>query len=152
MPDQQGWLSYIKFELRHNKVDHATQIFKWFVQCHPKVLAWIRYAKFEMTNGEIGSSRNVYERAVDELADNKEAEQQFVAFAEFEERCKESEHARCIYKFALDHIPDLYRKFVGFEKQYGDREGIEDAIVVKRRFQYEDEGRKNPLNGSITLG
>ncbi|MCI25956.1 crooked neck-like protein 1-like, partial [Trifolium medium] len=50
-----------------------------------------------------------------------------------------------------DHIPkgraeDLYRKFVAFEKQYGDREGIEDAIVGKRRFQYEDEVRKNPLN------
>ncbi|KAK1565089.1 hypothetical protein Q3G72_018449 [Acer saccharum] len=28
----------------------------------------------------------------------------------------------------------------------GDREGIEDAIVWKRRFQYEDEVRKNPLN------
>jgi crooked neck len=51
----------------------------------------------------------------------------------------------------LDHIPkgraeDLYRKFVAFEKQYGDKEGIEDAIVGKRRFQYEDEVRKNPLN------
>ncbi|KAK0586583.1 hypothetical protein LWI29_009156 [Acer saccharum] len=28
----------------------------------------------------------------------------------------------------------------------GDSEGIEDAIVGKRRFQYEDEVRKNPLN------
>ena len=74
-----------------------------------------------------------------------------MAFAEFEERCKETERARCIYKFALGRIPkgraeDLYRKFVAFEKQYGDREGIEDAIIGKRRFQYEDEVRKNPLN------
>ena len=61
------------------------------------------------------------------------------------------ERARCIYKYALDHIPkgqakDLYRKFVMFEKQYGDREGIEDVIVGKRRFQYEEEVKKNPLN------
>ncbi|XP_047320632.1 crooked neck-like protein 1 [Impatiens glandulifera] len=50
-----------------------------------------------------------------------------------------------------DHIPkgraeDPYRKFVSFEKQYGDKDGIEDAIVAKkRRFQYEDEVRKNPM-------
>jgi crooked neck len=104
-----------------------------------------------MKNGEVARARNVYERAVEKLADDEEAEMLFVAFAEFEERCKETERARCIYKFALDHIPkgraeDLYRKFVAFEKQYGDKEGIEDAIVGKRRFQYEDEVRKNPLN------
>ncbi|XAR55117.1 hypothetical protein NMG60_11030515 [Bertholletia excelsa] len=150
-PDQQGWLSYIKFELRYNEIERARAIFERFVQCHAKVSAWIRYAKFEMKNGEIARARNCYERAVDKLADDEEAEQLFVAFAEFEERCKETERARCIYKFALDHIPkgraeDLYRKFVAFEKQYGDKEGIEDAIVGKRRFQYEDEVRKNPLN------
>ncbi|RZB77840.1 Pre-mRNA-splicing factor CLF1 [Glycine soja] len=93
-----------------------------------------------MKNGEVARSRNVYERAVDKLSDDEEAEQLFVAFAEFEERCKETERARAIYKFALDHIPkgraeDLYRKFVAFEKQYGDREGIEDAIVGKRRLE-----------------
>ncbi|XP_021800008.1 crooked neck-like protein 1 [Prunus avium] len=63
----------------------------------------------------------------------------------------ETDRARRIYKFALDHIPkqrveDLYKKFVCLEKQYGDRQGIEDAIVGNRRFQYEDEVRKNPLN------
>ncbi|KAJ8768559.1 hypothetical protein K2173_022669 [Erythroxylum novogranatense] len=151
MPDHQGWLSYIKFELRYNEIERARGIFERFVQCHPKITAWIRYAKFEMKNGEVPRARNVYERAVEKLADDEEAEQLFVAFAEFEERCKEVERARCIYKFALDHIPkgraeDLYRKFVAFEKQYGDKEGIEDAIVGKRRFQYEDELRKNPLN------
>ncbi|KAI3687458.1 hypothetical protein L1987_81154 [Smallanthus sonchifolius] len=150
-PDQQAWLSYIKFELRYNEIERARAIYERFVQCIPKVGAWIRYAKFEMKNGEIGRARNCYERAVDKLADDEEAENLFVAFAEFEEKCKETERARCIYKFALDHIPkgraeDLYRKFVAFEKQYGDREGIEDAIVGKRRFQYEEEVRKNPLN------
>ncbi|KAL9439553.1 hypothetical protein AB3S75_025085 [Citrus x aurantiifolia] len=154
MPDQQGWLSYIKFELRYNEVERARQIYERFVQCHPKVSTWIKYAKFEMKMGEVDRARNVYEHAVEKLVDDEEAEQLFVAFAEFEERCKETERARCIYKFALDHIPkgraeDLYRKFVAFEKQYGDREGIEDAIVGKRRFQYEDEVRKNPMNYDI---
>ncbi|XP_049375910.1 uncharacterized protein LOC125840966 [Solanum verrucosum] len=152
MPDQQGWLSYIKFELRYNEIERAREVFERFVECHPKVSAWIRFSKFEMKNGEIGRARNCYERAVDKLADDdEEAEQLFLAFAEFEDKCKETDRARCIYKFALDRIPkgraeDLYSKFVAFEKQYGDREGIEDAIVGKRRFQYEDQVKMNPRN------
>ena len=57
-------------------------------------------------------------------------EELFVKFAEFEEMCKETERARAIYKYALDHIPrtqasNVYQRFVTFEKQHGDREGIE---------------------------
>ena len=33
-----------------------------------------------------------------------------------------------------------------FEKQHGDRAGIEDVIVGKRRFEYEAEVKKNPRN------
>ncbi|CAN7024636.1 unnamed protein product [Brassica rapa subsp. trilocularis] len=84
------------------------------------------------------SEQYVYERrATEKLADDEEAETLFVALAEFEERCKEPERARFIYKFAFDHIPT---------GRYGDKEGIEDAIAGNRRFQYEDEVRKNPLN------
>lgn len=61
-----------------------------------------------------------------------------MAFAKFEEHCKEFERARAIYKYALDHIPkgqadDLYKQFTAFEKQYGNRDAIEDVIVSKRR-------------------
>ena len=57
-----------------------------------------------------------------------------MAFAEFEEQWKDIDQARCVYKFALDCIlkvraKDLYNKFLCFEKQYGDGEGIEDAIL-----------------------
>lgn len=55
---------------------------------------------------------------------------------------KEYDRARAIYKHALDHIPrgqasSLYSRFVAFEKQHGDRGGIEDVVLSKRRFQYE---------------
>ncbi|XP_019091706.1 PREDICTED: crooked neck-like protein 1, partial [Camelina sativa] len=147
-PDQQGWLLFIKFELRYNEIDRARSLYDGLVLWHPKVSTYIRYAKFEMKGGETARARNVYERAIEVFADDEEL---FVAFAEFEEGCKEVERARCIYKFALDQIPKgraegLYKKFVAFEKQYGDKEGIEDAIVGKTRFEYEDEVRKNPLN------
>jgi crooked neck len=152
MPIQHGWLCYIKFEVRYNEIEQARAIFERFVMCHPTVDAWIRYANFEVKNGEVVKARNVYERGVEKVAeDEDEAEKLFVAFAAFEERCKEVERARCIYKFALDRIPkgkaeELYSKFVAFEKQYGDKEEIEDAIIGKRRFEYEEEVRKSPLN------
>ncbi|CAH8278126.1 unnamed protein product [Arabidopsis lyrata] len=151
-PDQKAWFCFIKFELKYNEIERARSIYERFVLCHPKVSAFIRYAKFEMKRGgQVKLAREVYNRAADELGNDEEAEILFVAFAEFEERCKEVERARFIYKFALDHIPkgraeDLYKKFLAFEKQYGDKEGIEDAIVGKKRFQYEDEVSKNPLN------
>ena len=57
---------------------------------------------------------------------------------------KELERARAIYRYALDTIPkkearELYKAFVSFEKQHGDRKGIEDAIIDKRRTQYEEK-------------
>ncbi|KAL5200141.1 hypothetical protein ABZP36_021344 [Zizania latifolia] len=150
-PDTAGWNSYIKFELRYGEVERARAIYERFVAEHPWPDTFIRYAKFEMKRGEVERARRVYERAADLLADDEDAEVLFVAFAEFEERCREVERARAIYKYSLDRVPkgraeELYRKFLAFEKQFGDREGIEDAIVGKRRFQYEDEVRKNPLN------
>jgi hypothetical protein len=47
-----------------------------------------------------------------------------------------------IYKYALDRIPRsksqaLYNQYVQFEKQFGDKDDIEDVVVGKRRLQYE---------------
>ena len=57
-------------------------------------------------------------------------EELFIKFAEFEEKVGEDARARAIYKYALDHIPrsqadNVYKRFVAFEKQHGDRDGIE---------------------------
>lgn len=78
----------------------------------------------------------------------------FIKFAEFEIMVKEFDRARAIFKYALDHIPkgkanELYKKFISFEKQYGNKTGIEEAIVNKRRFFYEEEIRKNSMNYDI---
>ncbi|PIA63485.1 hypothetical protein AQUCO_00201082v1 [Aquilegia coerulea] len=139
-PQQHSCLGYIKFELRYNEVKRAEQIYEKLVQCHPQAGSWIHYAK------------KCYERAVQKVrTDDKEAENLFVEFAKFEEESKEIERARDVYKFALNSIPsaraeNLHKKFVKFEKQYGNKEVIEDSIVEKRRCQYEEEVRKNPLD------
>ncbi|KAL7387752.1 hypothetical protein ABVT39_000356 [Epinephelus coioides] len=61
------------------------------------------------------------------------------------------ERVRVIYKYALDRIPkhqaqELFKFYTMFEKKFGDRRGIEDVIVSKRRFQYEEEVKANPHN------
>ncbi|PHT89699.1 Crooked neck-like protein 1 [Capsicum annuum] len=141
--DHTMWLKYADMEMKNKFVNHARNLWDRAVDLLPRVdQLWYKYihmeemlgnvagarqiferfAKFEMKNGEIGRARDCYERAADKLSGDEEAEHLFVAFAEFEE------------------------KFLAFEKQYGDKGGIEDAIVGKRRFQCEDEVRKNPLS------
>ena len=53
------------------------------------------------------------------------------------------ERARVIYKYALDHLPkekcqEIYKNYTIHEKKFGSRAAIEDVIVSKRRFQYEE--------------
>ncbi|EKX37719.1 hypothetical protein GUITHDRAFT_160098 [Guillardia theta CCMP2712] len=151
VPEDNAWTSYIKMELRYREVERAREIFERFISVAPKVSTWMKYAKFETKHGTIPQARNVYERAIEDLGEFAYEPELLLAFAKFEEQVKESERARAIYKFALDNIPkskanELYQAFVAFEKQHGDREGIEDVIVSKRRFQYEEEVKEHPYN------
>lgn len=54
------------------------------------------------------------------------------------------ERARVIYKYALEHLDkqlagELFKAYTIFEKKFGNRSGIENVIVSKRKFQYEEE-------------
>lgn len=47
----------------------------------------------------------------------------------------------CLVKYALDRLPraksvGLYASYTNFEKQFGDRAGIEATVLGKRRIQY----------------
>ncbi|PIA42192.1 hypothetical protein AQUCO_02100217v1 [Aquilegia coerulea] len=130
-PDSQGWLSYIKFESRYNEIERARHIFDRFVQCHPQVDSCVRYAKFELNHGELHRARQCYERAVETVISVDAARSLFLAFAEFEEKCKETDRARSFTK-------ELYRRFIEFEKRYGDKESIENTLASEKRFQYEE--------------
>ncbi|TNN39100.1 Crooked neck-like protein 1 [Liparis tanakae] len=168
-PEEQAWHSYINFELRYKEVDKGRSIYEryilwWHLQLvverlngaslvlvHPQVKNWIKYARFEEKHGYIAHSRKVYERSVEFFGEDHVEENLFVAFAKFEEAQKEFERVRVIYKYALDRIPkqqaqELFKFYTMFEKKFGDRRGIEDVIVSKRRFQYEEEVKANPHN------
>ncbi|XP_062711437.1 protein crooked neck [Aedes albopictus] len=150
-PEEQAWQTYINFELRYKEIDRARQIYERFVMVHPEIKNWIKYARFEEAHGFINGARSVYERAIEFFGDDNADERLFIAFAKFEEGQKEHDRVRVIYKYALDHLPkertaDLYKAYTIHEKKYGDRSGIEDVIVSKRKFQYEQEVAENPTN------
>uniref|UniRef100_A0A9J8BUD0 Crooked neck-like protein 1 n=1 Tax=Cyprinus carpio carpio TaxID=630221 RepID=A0A9J8BUD0_CYPCA len=150
-PEEQAWHSYINFELRYKEVDKSRSIYEKFVMVHPEVKNWIKYAHFEEKHGYIALARKVFERAVEFFGEEHISESLYVAFARFEEKQKEFERVRVIYKYALDRIPkqqaqELFKNYTVFEKRFGDRRGIEDVIVSKRRFQYEEEVKANPHN------
>ena len=88
-PEEQPWLTYIKFELRYKELDRARLIYERFVMVHPDVRIWIRFAKFEEGHGFINSGRKIYERAVEFFGEEHMDEKLFIAFAKFEENQKE---------------------------------------------------------------
>ncbi|KAF7993240.1 hypothetical protein HCN44_006300 [Aphidius gifuensis] len=150
-PDEQAWLTYIKFELRYKEIDRAKNIYEKFVITHPQVKNWVKYAKFEETHGFISRARSVFEKAVTFYGDENIDEKLILSFAKFEEGQKEHERTRIIYKYALDKLPkdktqEIYKAYTIHEKKYGDRSGIEDVIVSKRKNQYEQEVADNPSN------
>ncbi|KAJ4315155.1 NineTeen Complex (NTC) component [Neodidymelliopsis sp. IMI 364377] len=150
-PEESAWSSYIKLEKRHGEFERARAIFERFTVVHPEPKNWIKWAKFEEENGTSDLVRDVYGTAVETLGDEFMDEKLFMAYAKFEARLKETERARAIYKFALDRMPrsksvNLHKAFTTFEKQYGDRDGIEDVILSKRRVHYEEQIKENPKN------
>ncbi|XP_043472964.1 protein crooked neck [Leptopilina heterotoma] len=150
-PDEQAWQTYIKFELRYKEIQRARDIFERFVMVHPDVKHWIKYARFEENHGFLNGSRKVYERAFVFFGDESLDDKLVIAFARFEEGQREHDRVRVIYKYALDNLPkdktqEIYKAYTIHEKKYGDRSGIEDVIVSKRKHQYEQEVKENPSN------
>jgi len=148
-PDDHAWSSFVRLELRANQPDRARGVYERWVACHNVPRAWVKWAKFEERQAETALARAVYERAMQELDERDHNEDFFTHFAQFEERAKEMERARVIYKYALDTLPksqaaEIYKKYVQFEKQHGDRRGIEDVVTAKKRFQYEEAVRTDP--------
>ncbi|CAK9294838.1 unnamed protein product [Gordionus sp. m RMFG-2023] len=159
-PDEQAWATYINFEKRHGESQKIRDIFERFSMVHPEINNWIKYAKYEEYNvnssesgkaGAIARARAIYERALNFFGDQNLNSRLCIEFAKFEERCKEHERVRVIYKYALETLPkdecqDLYKAYSIHEKKYGDRQAIEDVVTNKRKLKYEEEISTDPLN------
>jgi crooked neck len=150
-PDEAAWSAYIKLEKRYGEYERAREIFRNFTMVHPEPRNWIKWAKFEEENGTSDLVREVFGDAVESLGDDFADEKLFIAYARFESKLKEYERARAIYKYALDRLPRsksmvLHKAYTTFEKQFGDKDGVEDVVLSKRRRHYEEQVKENPKN------
>ncbi|KAF9366419.1 NineTeen Complex (NTC) component [Mortierella sp. NVP85] len=150
-PEEEAWMAYVKFEKRYKEFDRARAVYERFVHIHPDPKNWIKWGEFEEREGSTEKARDIFTRAIEVMGEELMEQRLFIAFAKFETRQKEIDRARVIYKYALDRIPRsksqaLYNQYVQFEKQYGDKDEIEDVVVGKRRLQYEAELASNLKN------
>ncbi|KAJ5329364.1 hypothetical protein N7541_000474 [Penicillium brevicompactum] len=155
-PEEGAWSAYIKLEKRYSEFERARAIFERFTVVHPEPRNWIKWARFEEEYGTSDLVREVYGAAIETLGEDFMDEKLFTAYARFEAKLKEYERARAIYKYALDRLPRsksmiLHKAYTTFEKQYGDREGVEDVVLAKRRVQYEEQLKENPRNYDIWI-
>ncbi|KAK9493218.1 hypothetical protein V1508DRAFT_416653 [Lipomyces doorenjongii] len=153
-PEPQAWLSYINLEKRYGEYERARAIFEKFTIVHPQSENWIKWARFEDEYGSPDNVREVYSAAVETLraaGDEFVDEKLLGSWAKWETRQKNFDKARELYKLGLDTLSRsksmwLYNEYSAFEKQYGEREGIEDVVFKKRRVQYEEQVQENPRN------
>ncbi|KAK4688479.1 crooked neck, partial [Tremellales sp. Uapishka_1] len=147
-PNDKAWQSYIKLEERYNELDRASDIYERWIGVRPIPKNWVTWAKFEEERAKADKAREVFQTALEFFGDEEEqvekAQAVFGAFARMETRLKEFDRARVIYKFALARLPrsksaNLYAAYTKFEKQHGDRAGVELTVLGKRRIQYEEE-------------
>ncbi|KAK4226936.1 hypothetical protein QBC38DRAFT_479147 [Podospora fimiseda] len=157
-PDENAWAAYIRLEKRYGEYDRAREVFRAFTTVHPEPSTWLKWAKFEEEHGTSDMVREVFQSAIQTIADlmgdDAVDERIFIAFARYEARLGEYERARAIYKFGLDNLPRsksmrLHAQYTTFEKQFGDREGVEDVIITKRRKLYEEQVKENPKNYDV---
>mmetsp|Transcript_19117 Transcript_19117/g.18446 ORF Transcript_19117/g.18446 Transcript_19117/m.18446 type:complete len:725 (-) Transcript_19117:635-2809(-) len=151
-PDDKAWGSYIKFEMRQGAIEGARALYERYTECNPTSRSYTKYAKWEEVQYNFKGARDVYERALVELHPDERSEAMLIAFARFEERSKEFDRARVIYKFALENtaqeenVLELNKEYIAFEKRHGTRKGIEDAIVNRRREDYEEKVKNDPYD------
>ena len=150
-PDEAAWGAYIKLEKRYAEFDRARALFERFTDIHPEPRNWIKWAKFEEEIGDSDQVRDVFGAAIETLGDDFMDETVFIAYARFEAKLREFDRARVIYKYALDRLPrskamTLHKAYTTFEKQFGDKEGVEDVVLSKRRVQYEEQVKANSKN------
>ncbi|KAK4698325.1 crooked neck, partial [Phenoliferia sp. Uapishka_3] len=147
-PNEKAWTAYIKMEVRYNEMDRASKVYERLVNCHPEPKMFVKWAKFEEERNRIDRAREIFTMGFEFYGQEEEgidkSQSLYSAFAKMEVRHKEYDRARVIYKFALDRLPrsrstQLYAAYSNFEKQFGDRAGIETTVLGKRRIQYEEE-------------
>ena len=150
-PSEEAWNAFIRFEKRYGEYDRARQVFQAYTVVHPEPRTWIKWAKFEEEFGTPDMVREVFQTAIESLGDEYIDEKLFISYARYEAKLKDTDRARAILKFGLDNLPRsqsmlLHKEYAKFEKQFGDKDGVEAVILSKRRRHYEELVKENAKN------
>jgi len=142
-PDATAWRAYVNFELRYAEVGRARAVLRRLLACRPEPAAYLSLARFEERHGRPAFARAAFEALFRDLGDEASGSREaFQAFADYETRQGELERARAVYRHALGKLPAaeaaaLREDYTRFEKRWGDAAGVEDAVVERRRAEYE---------------
>lgn len=153
-PDENAWMAFVKFQERINQPEECRKIMYRYLDAYPTLEVYLKVIRFEIQHKNFESARKLFEQVVDDLGEEALQSKYFIEFARFETRAKEIQRAREIYHFGLANLPvessqRLYEEYLGFEKQYGQKEEIDLVIVEKRRKMYCSILEKNKLNYDI---
>lgn len=111
------------------------------MDAYPRLKTYLKVVKFEVKLGYRNEARSLLERTMEELGQEALREEYFITFGRFEIKNKEYDRAREIFKFGLENLPKdkskkLYEEYLGFEKQYGTKDDIDELIFNERRLHY----------------
>lgn len=45
-PDDNGWNSYVKFEMRQQETERARKVLERYLECHPTQRAYLKFARY----------------------------------------------------------------------------------------------------------
>lgn len=148
-PDEKAWAAYIAFEVRHDEKERGSEIWERAIVVHSAPREWIKWAQYEETEREdLDRARNVFMTALEYFGESEtqleKAQTVYTAFAKLEIRAREYDRARAIYKYILERLSrsksqGVYASYTRFEKQFGNRQDVEDTVLGKRRIQYEEQ-------------
>jgi crooked neck len=153
LPDLSAYVAFVQFELRHGSIPRARGVYEVMVSAHTTLQSYLKYAAFEEKHDNIPAARAIFERAgeVRGISTNSEF---YIAFGKFEERCAEADRARAIYNYAISNLPEVssapvHDALMSFEKQRGERLGIEAVVLGKKRVDYEKRLLENPRDYDV---
>eukprot|EP00946_MAST-07B_sp_MAST-7B-sp1_P003242 g3242.t1 len=155
-PEENGWMTYCNFEVRNDAWDRARRVMSRYVECHKFERTFLKWANWEMYKvTDAATAREVYGRGMQELPQDEISPKYFLSFAAFEEKCGEVERARAILKYGVGQFEQQAQKksieqaLVSLEKRHGNVADIEEAVLSKRRNQYEEQLKEDPLEYDV---
>ncbi|GIX60853.1 RNA processing protein [Babesia caballi] len=153
-PDDRGWMLYVKFEERCGEIERCRAIFERFLENRPSCASFLKFVKFEQRQKNHPRARAAFVKCLELIPPELLTEEFFLKFAAFETSQANIAGAQKVYEQGLMTLPReyserLYRTFVSFQKQYRDKETIDNLVVTKKRNDYERQLLDEPCNYDV---